>query len=166
MSSLYLLTPGDNLHFKKICGRVLGHMAEKKTSFKKQKGDSSQAWRSGIQITFLLLNLWIGLQFLLWVRYYETGGLTWKVDRPPGVEGWLPIASIMNLKAWLLSGDLPQIHPAGVFLLLAFIAASAVLTKSFCSWLCPIGTLSETLWQLGERVLSKTFKLPRFPAGP
>ena len=46
----------------------------------------------------MLLNLWIGVRFYLFVRYYETGGHTVFVTRPPGVEGWLPIAALMNLK--------------------------------------------------------------------
>ena len=78
--------------------------------------------RSLFQLGFLLLNVWIGLQFYLWVRYYESGGQSISVTRPPGVEGWLPIASLMNLKAWVVSGSLPEIHPAGVFLLLAFLS--------------------------------------------
>ena len=52
-----------------------------------------------MQMAFLALNLWIGAQFYLFVRYYETGGRSPWAARPPGVEGWLPIASLMNLKS-------------------------------------------------------------------
>ena len=27
--------------------------------------------------------------------------------------------------------------------------------KAFCSWLCPVGTLSEYLWQVGRRMLGR-----------
>ena len=67
--------------------------------------EHSQTLRRAVQFTFLLLNLWIGVQFYLFVRYYETGGRSIQVSRPPGVEGWLPIASLMNLKALLLTGQ-------------------------------------------------------------
>jgi len=113
-------------------------------------------------VAFLLLNVWIGAEFYLFVRYYELGGLGWKIARPPGVEGWLPIASLMNLKALLVTGELPSHHAAGLFLLIAFLAISLVFRKSFCSWLCPIGTISEALWRVGRSTFGKSWRLPRW----
>src|SRR5262245_12369577 len=123
--------------------------------------DHSQALRRGIQLSFLTLNVWIGVEFYLFVRYYETGGRSMWVGRPPGVEGWLPIASLMNLKLLLLTGSVPAIHPAGLFLLIAFIGASWFFRKSFCGWLCPVGAISEYLWRLGRRTFRRNFLLPR-----
>jgi polyferredoxin len=34
--------------------------------------------------------------------------------------------------------------------------------KAFCSWLCPIGTLSESLWMLGRKLFGKNPGLPRW----
>jgi polyferredoxin len=104
----------------------------------------------------------VGAQFYLWVRYYETGGASWKVSRPAGVEAWLPIASLMNTKALLLTGEVPAFHAAGMFMLIAFLAISFLLRKAFCSWICPIGTLSEGLWQLGQAVFGRACLLPRW----
>ena len=125
--------------------------------------EHSQTLRGAFQIAFLLLNVWIGVQFYLFVRYYETGGGSIRMDRPPGVEGWLPIASLMNLKALLLTGRLPAIHPAGTFLLIAFLAASWIFRKSFCGWLCPVGTISEYLWRFGRKLFRRNPRLPRAP---
>ncbi len=111
--------------------------------------------RRSVQWAFLLLNLWIGVRFYAWVRYFETGGVSPFVPRPAGVEGWLPIASLMNLKYLLLTGMVPDVHPAGMFLLLAFLAISWIFRKAFCSWLCPIGTLSEWLWNGGREMFGK-----------
>ena len=133
-----------------------------KKSFLRAGPDRTQAVRRWFQLAFLALNAWIGIQFYLWVRYYETSGQTGPVDRPPGIEGWLPIASLMNLKAWLYTGDLPSVHPAGVFLLIAFLSISWLLRKSFCSWLCPVGTFSQYLAQLGRKFFHKNFILPRW----
>jgi len=116
--------------------------------------------RLSFQAVFLLLNLWIGVEFYLFVRHYETGGRTVFVERPPGVEGWLPIASLMNLKAWCSTGQLPEIHPAGVVLLAVFLAISWLWRKAFCSWLCPIGTISEWLWKAGRRFFKRNLRLP------
>ena len=131
----------------------------RKKLVKRAAKDRSQALRRGFQLAFLALNVWIGIEFYLFVRYYETGGRSVYGSRPPGVEGWLPIASLMNLKVLLLSGSLPALHPAGMFLLIAFLAASWVFRKSFCGWLCPVGTVSEYLWRLGRRSFPPQFPL-------
>jgi polyferredoxin len=107
----------------------------RKKLVKRASKDYSQKVRLTFQLVFLALNLWIGVQFYLFVRYYETGGHTLRASRPPGVEGWLPIAALMNLKAFMLSGQLPALHPAGMFMLLAFLAMSWIFRKSFCGWL-------------------------------
>ena len=123
--------------------------------------ERSQSLRRTFQFAFLLLNLWIGAQFYLFVRYYESGGRSFRAGRPAGVEGWLPIASLMNLKVLLLTGRLPRIHPAGTLLLIAFLAMSWIFRKSFCGWLCPVGTVSEYLWRLGRKLFRRNFRLPR-----
>ena len=123
--------------------------------------EHSQNLRHAFQLVFLALNAWIGVQFYLFVRYYETGGRFIHVSRPPGVEGWLPIASLMNLKALLLTGRHPSIHPAGTFLLIAFVACSLIFRKSFCSWLCPVGTVSEYLWRIGREIFGRNYRLQR-----
>jgi len=119
--------------------------------------DWSQPIRRGVQFAFLALNVWIAAEFWLFVRYYENGGRGVFASRPPGVEGWLPIASLMNLKVLLYTGEFPALHPAGMFLVVAFLAASWIFRKSFCGWLCPIGTLSEYLWRLGKQTFGRTF---------
>ena len=123
--------------------------------------DRSQRLRHTFQLLFLALNVWIGWEFYLFVRYYETGGKTVWAGRSPGVEGWLPIASLMNLKVLLLTGRMPGLHPAGMFLLIAFLAMSWIFRKSFCGWLCPVGTVSEYLWRLGRQTFGRNFHLPR-----
>jgi polyferredoxin len=124
--------------------------------------DRSQLLRRTVQFAFLLLNVWIGVQFYIFVRFYETGGATAFAERPPAVEGWLPIAALMNLKALALTGRVPASHPAGMFLLLAFLAISLLLRKAFCGWLCPVGALSEYLWRAGRRMFRRKFVLPRW----
>jgi polyferredoxin len=128
---------------------------------KRAAPDRSQQLRRIVQLAFLALNVWIGVEFYLFVRYYETAGRTVWASRPPGVEGWLPIASLMNLKVLLASGQMPRLHPAGMFLLISFLAMSWLFRKSFCGWLCPVGTVSEYLWRLGRKAFGRNFRLPR-----
>jgi polyferredoxin len=124
--------------------------------------DVSQRLRRAVQAVFVLLNVWICWQFVLFVRHFETGGASARVSRPPGVEGWLPIAALMNLKYLLDTGTVPEIHPAALFLLIAFLAISVLFRKAFCSWLCPVGTLSEWLWKGGRAWLGRNFAPPRW----
>lgn len=134
--------------------------ARRKKPYTRRRGDRSQHVRLAVQIGFSAIAIWVGIQFYLWVRYYETGGATLKVTRPPGVEAWLPIAALMNTKAFLLTRAVPDTHAAGMFMLIAFVAISFLYRKAFCSWICPIGTLSEWLWQFGQATVGRTFAMP------
>jgi len=122
----------------------------------------SQPLRFAVQLFLVALNLWIGIQFYLWVRWAESGGRALEVSRPAGVEGWLPIEGLMQLKYFLIAGNVPRVHAAGFFLFTSFLVMSFVFRKSFCSWLCPVGTVSEYLWKLGRATFRRNFQLPRW----
>jgi len=124
--------------------------------------DWSQPLRRWFQGIFVLLNVYLGLQFYLFVRQFESGAEILRVSRPAGVEGWLPIAGMMNLKYFFLTGSVPGIHPAAMVLFSVFLLISFVFRKAFCSWLCPVGTLSEALWKLGRKLLKRNWTLPRW----
>lgn len=123
--------------------------------------DGSQTIRRAVQFSFLALNLWIGVEFYLFIRQFEVPGASFR-ERPPGVEGWLPIAGLLNLKAFLTTGEIPLIHPAAMVLIGAFLAMSLLLRRSFCGWVCPVGTFSEQLWKLGRQTFRRTWSLPRW----
>jgi polyferredoxin len=142
--------------------------AEKQNKQRKHKyerrarRDRSQQWRRAVQLAFLLLNVWLGGNFYLWVRQFEDGASKVSMTRPAGVEGWLPIAGLMNLRYWVSTAEIPAIHPAAMFLLLTFLAIAFLFRKGFCSWLCPIGTLSEYLWRAGRRMFGRNFHPPNW----
>ncbi len=115
-----------------------------------------------MQLTFALLCLWIGIEFYLFVQWGLSEGAAAFVSRPPGVEGFLPISALISLKYWLGTSVVNTIHPSGLFIFLAIAILSIVLKKSFCSWLCPVGTLSESLWLLGEKIFGKNVRLPHW----
>ncbi|MGA7057727.1 MAG: hypothetical protein WBY78_09850, partial [Terriglobales bacterium] len=104
----------------------------KKKLIRRTDRDRSQMLRRGYQSAFLLLNLWIGTIFYFWVRQFEPGGGPTSWHRPAGVEGWLPIAGLMNLRYLVLTHHVPALHPAGMFLLIAFLAMSFLFRKAFC----------------------------------
>lgn len=116
-------------------------------------------WRLCVQWGFFFWILWIGVQFGLFVRHFESGGTAQFYPRPPGVEGFLPIGALASLKYWLTTGVINDIHPAALVLFVTFVAMSLLTKKSFCSWLCPVGTLSEGLWKFGRRVFGRSFRM-------
>jgi Pyruvate/2-oxoacid:ferredoxin oxidoreductase delta subunit len=121
--------------------------------------EDSQFARSAVQLAFALLCVWIGIEFYLFMQWGHSGGVGPYAVRPPGVEGFLPISALMSLKYWLNTGIINDIHPSGMFILIGIIALSMLLKKSFCSWLCPIGTLSESLWMLGKNIFGKNLRM-------
>jgi polyferredoxin len=134
----------------------------KKKFIRRTERDYSQILRRGFQFAFLALNVNLGGVFYFWVRHFETGILTRTISRPAGVEGWLPIAGMMNFKYWLATGRVPAVHPAAMFLLITFLSIAFLFRKAFCSWLCPIGTFSEYLWRGGRSLFRRNFTLPRW----
>jgi polyferredoxin len=133
----------------------------KKKLVRRAAPDHSQRMRHGFQIVFLLLNVWIGAEFYFWVRGFEMASPA-GFSRPAGVDGWLPISGLMNLKSWVATGHIPSVHPAAMFLLVAFLAIAFLARKAFCSWLCPVGTISESLWRAGRKIFRRNFALPRW----
>jgi polyferredoxin len=119
-------------------------------------------WRSLIQWGIFLWVLVIGVQFGLFVRHFESQATTIQVARPVGVEGFLPIGAIASLRHWFLSGEIDKIHPAALILFLTFLVMSLLVKKSFCSWLCPVGTLLEGLWKIGEKIFGRNFQMWRW----
>ena len=136
--------------------------ALRKKLTRRARPDHSQVLRRTIQLAFLFLNVWLGVAFYFWVRRMETGAPGRIVVRPAGVEGWLPIAGLMNLKYWLTTGRVPASHPAALFLLVSFLAIAFLFRKAFCSWLCPVGTFSEYLWRAGRQIFGRSFQVPRW----
>jgi polyferredoxin len=124
--------------------------------------EDSQFLRSTIQAAFALLCIWIGIEFYLFVRWGTSPGAAAFVQRPPGVDGFLPISSLISLKYWLQSGIINDIHPAGLAIFIAILAIGLLLKKAFCSWLCPIGTLSESLWRFGKKLFGKNLRVNRW----
>ena len=125
---------------------------------RKWKSPDSQQLRFWVQAAFIALCLWIGVEFTLWYFWHEGSGAV-QVARPPGVEGFLPISALMSLWYLMLSGSIHPVHPAGLFILVAIVAMSVLLKKSFCSWLCPIGTLSENIGEFGKKLFGRNFRV-------
>ncbi len=119
-----------------------------------------QPYRLSVQAGFALLCIWIGIEFHLFVKYLESGGTLAFHERPPGVDGFLPISSLMNVYQYLSTGVIHPFHPAGFFIFLTVVLVSLVFGKSFCSWICPIGLISEYVGYAGEKIFNRKIRMP------
>ena len=146
----------------------------------KRGGRRTYRWRLLVQGGFALLILFLGLQFARFVSLAEerapiVAEAAWSgADReflapmlelpvrPPGVEGFLPISGFMGALDWIHQGRLNDVHPAATVLFLVFVAIAFLLRKAFCSWICPVGFLSEALAQLGRKIFGRSFDPPRW----
>jgi NAD-dependent dihydropyrimidine dehydrogenase PreA subunit len=112
-----------------------------------------------VQAGFLLTVLAIGWEFVRWVHGLEAGRAVG--ERSPGVEGFLPIAALLSLRHLFLTGEIHPVHPAGLAILVLVLGVGLLAKKAFCSWVCPVGTLSETLAGLSQRLFRRRLRLPR-----
>ncbi len=121
-----------------------------------------QPLRLAIQWSFLAFCLYLGYRFLRFVLIVQGGGPVGIDTRPPGIEAFLPISGLLGVKEWAITGTINPVHPAAVMILLTAIVVSLLLKRSFCSWICPVGTLSELLWKGGFSLLRRNFRPPRW----
>lgn len=118
-----------------------------------------QKVRLAVQWGFLLFSLYLGVTFYRFVLHFQSGGATPFVERPNGVEAFLPISALVSLKGWLVSGTINDVHPAALVVFLSVIAMSLLLKRSFCSWVCPVSTITELCWKAGFKIFGKNFKV-------
>lgn len=108
--------------------------------------------QSGFALTCVLL----GIQFARWVSAAQAGRLPLPA-RPVGAEAFLPLSGIMGALDWIYQGSLNAIHPAATVLVLLAVAMALVVRKAFCSWVCPVGFLSDLLARFGRWSFGRNF---------
>lgn len=120
-----------------------------------------QTYRKIVQYLFLAVTLLIGVQFSIFVSQLEKGILP-TMTRPPGIEAFLPISSLISFKYWLLTGIFNPIHPSGLIIFLVILSTAILLKRGFCSWVCPFGLLTEYQNRLHRFIFRKDIKIPRW----
>jgi len=117
-----------------------------------------QLYRNVIQHLFLATVVLIGIKFTIFVSQLESGMMP-TVTRPPGIEAFLPISSLISLKYWLVTGIFNPIHPSGLIILLMALVTAVLLKRGFCSWVCPFGLLTEYLNRLHKLIFRKNIQV-------
>ena len=118
-----------------------------------------QLYRKLVQYLFVATVVLIGIKFTLFVNQLENGMVP-TVTRPPGIEAFLPISSLISLKYWLVTGIFNQIHPSGLIIFLMALVTAVLLKRGFCSWVCPFGLLTEHLNRLHRVLFRKNVRVP------
>ena len=126
-----------------------------------RKWHRSFRFRILVQSGFALTCLLLGVQFARFVAAARAGAQVLPA-RPPGVEGFLPIGGLLGVFDWVYQGTLNAVHPAATVLLLVFVALALLARKSFCSWVCPVGFLSDLLARVGRFFFGRTFRIWRW----
>ncbi|MFC1580926.1 4Fe-4S binding protein [Thermodesulfobacteriota bacterium] len=126
---------------------------------RKTEKSGSIRFRTWVQLGVLMVTLGIGIQFFVYV-HQATGDGPITIERPPGVEGFLPIGALMAWRLFFETGVWDPIHPAAMVILGFAGIISLLLRKSFCGWFCPAGTFSEWMWKLGKRIFGKNYQIP------
>lgn len=121
-----------------------------------------QPLRIAVQWAFLVFCLFLGFRFYQFVNHYAVGSPVAPPPRPAGVEAFLPISGLLGVKDWIINGSINPVHPAAVVVLLTVIAVSLLLKRSFCSWICPVGVISELLWKGGFKLTRRNIRPPEW----
>ena len=103
----------------------------------------------------------VAVQYGLHVWQLGQGTSPWLV-RPDVVDGFLPIAGGLGLRAWLSQGIVDPHHPAATITVLVLCLSALLLGRAFCAWFCPLGLVGEWLHGLRSRLLPGDWTPPRW----
>jgi len=107
-------------------------------------------------VATLLLALAEYLRFWAYVRSGDGS----PAFRPNVADAFLPLGGLAALKTWISTGYFDTLHPAAIVIVLAILVTAWLFRRAPCSYLCPIGMVSESLGKLGKRLLGKNVEVP------
>ncbi|MFQ2102401.1 4Fe-4S binding protein [Aeromonas sanarellii] len=111
----------------------------------------------------LLLLCWGLVTVQYGVHIWQLGqGMTPWLVRPDVVDGFLPIAGGLGLRAWLGQGLVDPHHPAATVTVLVLSLSALLLGRAFCAWFCPLGLVGEWLHGLRSRWIAGEWTPPRW----
>ena len=119
-----------------------------------------QPLRILIQFIFLGFIVRLGFSFYTFVQVLGTSTDKSTLVRPDGIDAFLPISGLLGTASWIKGNGINVIHPAAVIVFITIVISSLLLRRSFCSWICPIATLSEISWKSGFRLFYRNRRLP------
>jgi len=105
--------------------------------------------------TFRIVILVLVLVFSTILGILHQHPTSWK---PPGVDAFCPFGGIESALSLVTTGRMLSRIAWSSFTLLGAVLVLAVLfRRSFCGYLCPLGTLQELFGRLGKRIFKKRY---------
>jgi polyferredoxin len=116
--------------------------------------------RETVRFAFFIALLGALVEYARFWRYVQTGfgAAAW---RPSVADAFLPLGGLAALKTWLATGSFDRLHPVAIVALLAIVGTAWLFRRAPCSWLCPIGMVSEYLGDFGKTVFGGHLKVPK-----
>ena len=124
-------------------------------------GINSQSLRAWTRHLLLLCWGLVAVQYVVHIWQLGQGTSPWLV-RPDVVDGFLPIAGGLGLRAWLSQGIVDPHHPAATITVLVLCLSALLLGRAFCAWFCPLGLVGEWLHGLRSRWIVGEWTPPRW----
>jgi len=102
-------------------------------------------YRLFFQFSIIGLLVYMGIRFFIDKNYF------------PDYEAYCPFGGVQALSSYFVNNSLAcSMTSAQIVMGLTLIVLIIIVSKLFCSYVCPIGTLSEWLGRLGERFKMRT----------
>lgn len=117
-----------------------------------------------VQTGFLLLTVLICVKLYAFIFQFDpaAGYSGPYLERPTGVDAFLPIGGFMALKYSVVTlGNIEPSHPAAMVFFLAIAISAMFVKKGFCGWICPVGVISEYTSVLGGKLFGGNKIMPR-----
>jgi len=76
----------------------------------------------------------------------------------PSVEAYCPFGGLESLYQFLTTGGfIRRIEPSAMVLFAALLLLTLVVSRGFCGWICPLGSVQEWLGMLGRKLFKRRF---------
>lgn len=135
--------------------------AELAQTFDKTKGARTGGLGRGRGATQVFRDAfrWLVVVYILLISIGHTLTWSWAAN----LHTICPFGGVVNLYTYLSSGNyVSKLHSAVFIVLLALVIGLVLTGKSFCGWICPLGTVQDGLNSLGRRLWPRAFdRVPR-----
>ncbi|MBN1322163.1 MAG: 4Fe-4S binding protein [Thermoleophilia bacterium] len=98
--------------------------------------------------------------YVLLIVIANTVGESWAAN----LHTICPFGGVVNIYTYLADGGyVAKLHSAVFVMLLALLIGLVLTGKSFCGWICPLGSVQQGLGWIGERLWPRAYnKAPRW----
>jgi polyferredoxin len=111
----------------------------------------------------LFLSLVVGFIEYARFAYWVSTGAGSAVARPDVADAFLPLGGVAALRVWLSTGFWDNLHPVALVVVMAILVTAWLFRRAPCSWMCPIGMVSEFLGKLGMKITrGRMVKVPKW----